>query len=84
VILEPFVALTFWCPQCDGNGWQPGPDDWWIYCPTCKGECSWTLNGLANKLEEDPKTLERLVDLRIRSRVKTCTRILDKLIAMMG
>lgn len=87
----------FRCPTCNGRGWviydkkggkilppQAVPISlWWEYCPTCKGSCYFTLGSLARKLDEDPATLERLTDLRIRSRVKTCTRILDKVLKMM-
>lgn len=58
--------------------------EWWEYCPTCKGTCSFSLGFLAKKLDEDPRTIERLMEPKARSRVTTCVRILDKLISLMG
>jgi hypothetical protein len=69
------------CPACAGRGWSFDSDkrlEWAESCKSCGGIGRFTLYRLADKLEEDPETLQRVAEGRSRS--ATCHRVLQKIV----
>ena len=69
------------CDVCDGRGWVPGKE-WADQCGFCGGRGNFTCYALAKKLDEHPRTLENLRDMRTRSRF-VAERIFNKLVAVL-
>lgn len=74
------LAFTYSCPRCPGDGVvrpsRPGVD--WPEPCLCEARTSFSQYQLGRVLEEEPKTIVRVAELRARREV--CSRILDKLV----
>lgn len=58
------------------------PAGWGHACPVCGGSGFWSLAKLAGLLLENEETLRKLARGRQPMRVKTCQRVLDKVLRL--
>jgi hypothetical protein len=74
--------MTFPCEACRGRGWGlHGTSEWADTCKICKGAGFFTLASLGKKLDEDPRVLENVYEVRCQYR--TARRVFRKLMQIM-
>jgi hypothetical protein len=74
--------VKFRCEACRGRGWLPASTaEWSDPCKTCRGQGHFTLASLGKKLDEDPRVLENVYEVRCQYR--TARRVFRKLMEMM-
>ena len=75
--------MIFPCEMCRGLGWiDPTDGEWPDPCRTCKGVGRFTLSSLGHFLDEDPRVLENVYELRCQYR--SARRVFRKLMEMIG
>ena len=77
--------MIFPCETCQGLGWTQANrhlGDWPDPCRICKGVGHFTLASLGHLLDEDPRVLENISELRCQYR--TARRVFRKLTEIMG
>lgn len=74
--------MKFPCEACRGLGWiDPVTGEWPDPCRICKGVGHFTLASLGHLLDEDPRVLENVYEVRCQYR--TARRVFRKLMEMM-